>query len=284
MSLNPRRAYLSGAGQLARTPEICSAMSPSFTAHNIRLDDGTQTLPERGWTLDQGPHVSVVRWMSQMLFPHGPGGQRIIDLGCLEGGYATEFARLGFDSTGLEVRKSNFENCLYIKDRVALDNLHFVNDDAWNIGHYGIFDIIFCVGLYYHIDRVTDFMQMLARHTRRAILLDTHFAPEDDASPSVATYNLSPLVTHEGLPGRWFHEHELEADNPALDALKWASWENKTSFWPTKPALLTLLRQAGFDMVFESFNQFGPDLVGPMGADGYYTTHTRAVFLGFKTP
>ncbi|WP_336492408.1 class I SAM-dependent methyltransferase [Methylobacterium nigriterrae] len=257
-------------------------MAGSFTAHNVVLDDGSQTLPERGWTLDKSPHVSLVHQIARMLFPEGIKGKRIVDLGCLEGGFATEFARLGLESTGIEVRRSNFENCMYIKERVSFDNLSFELDDAWNISEYGPFDIVFCVGLYYHIDRVTEFMHLLSQNARRALFLDTHFAPENDDSPSVATYNLSPLTQHEGIPGRWFPEHELETGSTALDQLKWASWDNRTSFWPTRAGILHLMRNSGFTTVFESFEQLGTDLISAMGKDGYYTTNTRSVFIGLK--
>jgi SAM-dependent methyltransferase len=254
----------------------------SFTAHNVILDDGSQTMPQNGWTMDQSPHVAIIHRMARTLFPDGIAGKRIVDLGCLEGGFATEFARLKLDSTGIEVRKSNFENCMHVKSKVDLDNLHFKNDDAWNIGRYGPFDIVFCVGLFYHIDRVTDFMRVLADNCGRMLFLDTHFAPENDDSPSVSTYNLSPLTIHEGLAGRWFSEHALETDSVALDDLKWASWENKASFWPTRPAVLQLMKNAGFATVFESFEQLGFDIAGGMGPKGYYTTNTRACFIGLK--
>jgi SAM-dependent methyltransferase len=258
-------------------------MPPSFTAHNVVLDDGSQTLPERGWTLDRSPHVAIVRQFANLFFPEGLAGKSIVDLGCLEGGFATEFARLGLTSTGVEVRKSNYENCLYIKERTSFPNLSFQLDDAWNVGKYGPFDIVFCVGLYYHIDRVTEFMNVLAQNCGRMLFLDTHFAPENDDSPSVATYGLSPLTEHEGLPGRWFPEHDLETSSVELDQLKWASWENKASFWPTRPAIFQLMKRVGFDSVFESFEQLGSDLVSAIGPDGYYTTNTRSVFIGLKT-
>jgi hypothetical protein len=47
--------------------------------------------------------------MLNLVFPDGLRGKRIADLGCLEGGYAVEFARLGMNATGIEVRDSNFQ-------------------------------------------------------------------------------------------------------------------------------------------------------------------------------
>jgi hypothetical protein len=57
--------------------------------------------------------------------PHYRGARstRIADLGCLEGGYSVEFARLGYQTLGLDVREANIEVCRYVKSRVALPNL-----------------------------------------------------------------------------------------------------------------------------------------------------------------
>ncbi len=33
-------------------------------------------------------------------------------MGCLEGGYTAEFARAGYDATGFEARKQNYDNAV----------------------------------------------------------------------------------------------------------------------------------------------------------------------------
>src|SRR4051812_40267982 len=95
-----------------------------FTAHNIRLDDGSFTYPEAP-TIDKMGDYLCVKNLLPVLFPGGWAGRRIVDLGCLEGGYATEFARLGLDSTGIEVRESNIANAEYIRSKTNLPNLRF---------------------------------------------------------------------------------------------------------------------------------------------------------------
>ena len=99
-----------------------------------------------------------------------------VDLGCLEGGYAVEFARLGMDATGIEARQSNFENCLYVKNHVNLPNLKFLRDDAKNIAHHNKFDVFFINGLLYHLDEPRRFLEQVGRSCNKAMFLHTHIA------------------------------------------------------------------------------------------------------------
>jgi len=152
-------------------------MMPTFTAHNIRLDDGTFTKPDAR-PMHEYPRFIAARDLLNTAFPGDKTGLRIADLGCLEGGFAVEFARMGFDALGIEVRKSNFEACEFVKQRVDLPNLTFAHDNAWNVARYGPFDAIFCSGLLYHLDRPREFLRLLSSQTRRLLILDTHFATD----------------------------------------------------------------------------------------------------------
>jgi 2-polyprenyl-3-methyl-5-hydroxy-6-metoxy-1,4-benzoquinol methylase len=109
----------------------------NFTTHNIRLDNGTHTLPSAGITIDQHPVTQSVRRLLRTIYPGGVSGKTIIDVGCLEGGYATEFARMGMISTGLEVRETNYKNCLLVKSQVNQPNLTFIHGDANDIARHG---------------------------------------------------------------------------------------------------------------------------------------------------
>lgn len=258
--------------------------SSGFTAHNVRLDDGTFTFPQAAPIDTMGDYVAVKKLLP-LLFPEGWQGRSIVDLGCLEGGYATEFARLGLESTGIDVRESNIANAQYIKSKTDLPNLRFVRDDAWNVGRYGPFDLVFCVGLHYHIEDQLRFLQEMSKACRRAIFIDTHVAPEFDDEPVIEIHRLSELTTHEGLPGRWFGEHELDpvGGKAELEKLKWASWDNKRSFWPTKGALIHAMRQAGFSIVFEDFDQLLDNSVQQLSPEGWFYRNARAMFVGVKT-
>ena len=122
-----------------------------FTAHNVVLADGTETKPG-SIPVAKYPWILAAKRCLGVLYPQGYEGLRSADLGCLEGGYSVELARLGFgEVVGVEVRKANFDKCRFVKERLALPNLTFVNDDVWNLERHGIFDVIFCCGLLYHL-------------------------------------------------------------------------------------------------------------------------------------
>jgi SAM-dependent methyltransferase len=250
----------------------------NFTAHNIRFPDGSVTMPEQDHLLADVSWCQGAKRVLRMLYGDATRGRRIADLGCLEGGYALEFARMGFDALGLEVRQSNFVNCQQVKRRAGVDSLEFVKDDVWNLAKYGPFDVIFCCGLLYHLDRPREFISLMGQQARDAVIVNTHYAPWD-WYPSSA-FQLSAIERHEDLPGRWFFEHNA-ADETAKEQLKWASWDNRHSFWPVKEALLEAIRGAGFDLVFEQFDTLG-DILGN-GTDKETVRNHRGVFVGIRS-
>jgi methyltransferase family protein len=233
---------------------------------------------------------------------HDRGLVSIADLGCLEGGYTVEFARLGFQALGLDVRAANIEACRYVQSKLSLPNLKFVRDDVWNVAEYGPFDAVFCCGLFYHLDRPRAFLDVLSSVTRRLLILQTHFAEAGD-SPSLihprrlrravgrivplkntatTTHKLSRLTQHEGLPGRWFPEFRNERAFRDRENRRWASWGNRRSFWIQREYLLQAIRDAGFDLVMEQFDGLGPSIAFEM-TKGSYRTSGRSTFIAIKT-
>jgi SAM-dependent methyltransferase len=249
-----------------------------FTAHNIVFPDGSRTMPEQEGLLRDLPWFHCVHRILKLIFSGDLAGHSIADLGCLEGGYTAEFARLGLDATGIEVRESNFENCLHVAEKLNLPNLKFVRDDVWELERYGRFDVIFCNGLLYHLDSPRAFVSLMGRCARDAVIINTHFAPKEESE----AFTLSPLVQHEGLPGRWYEEHELDTagDHEELEALKWASWANRTSFWPTREGLAQCLQDAGFDMILEPLDWTGFDMLGGIPTQ---EENNRVMLVGIRS-
>lgn len=249
-----------------------------FTAHNIRLDDGRVTRPGPGAaTMEAYPRFISARNILNLVYPGEKKGLRIVDLGCLEGGYAVEFARMGFDSLGIEARASNFECCDFVKKNVDLPNLKFARDNVMNIGEYGMFDAVFCCGLLYHLDQPKAFLEQLASQTKRVIILNTHFSLSHVES---SNYTLSPPTMNEGLPGRWFGEFSPETPPEKIDALRWSSFHNTLSFWPQREYLIELIYRLGFDTVLEQFDDQRPNIASSLTNE--YEKVLRGTFVGIR--
>ena len=247
-----------------------------FTAHNIRLDDGSETAPHIGWFIADSPWMLAALRILQAIYPTGLMGRRIVDLGCLEGGYTVEFARHGMDALGIEARASNYAKCELVQAGVSLPNLRFARDDVRNIANYGHFDAVFCCGLLYHLDRPSDFVRLASASCAKVLILNTHFATTqmNDKFP------LSDIVELDGMRGRWFHEYE--SGTPDVEALKWSAWGNHRSFWPLREHIPQMLKDAGFDLIFEQFDWMGQNIAENM-SHGYHATDNRGMFVGIKT-
>jgi len=255
-------------------------MASGFTAHNVRLDDGTETFPSAGWTLDQSGVLHSVRRVLDLIYPEGLHGKSIVDLGCLEGGYTAVFARMGMEAIGIEARESNYRNCLIVKAGIPLPNLNFIRDDANNVAKYGPFDAVFACGLLYHLETPRQFLTTVATICRRVLFLQTHVA-QAEHTEAVRIHALSEVCENEGLKGRWYREHDSVTPEQ-LDLLKWHSWGNHRSFWIQKEYLLQLLRDIGFDIILEQFDFMGGAIAAEM-TSGTYKREDRNLIVAIKS-
>jgi SAM-dependent methyltransferase len=251
---------------------------PTFTAHNIRLDDGTFTRPETGYVMDAHPWFISAKHILSCIFPNNRNNIRIADLGCLEGGYSLEFARLGYNVLGLDVRESNIEACQFVKSKVNLPNLEFVKDDAWNISKYGEFEVMFCCGLLYHLDKPKKFLHLLSSVTKNLLILQTHFST---GTPN-PKFQQTELTENEGLKGRWQIEFIDDEAFKQREVARWSSWDNHSSFWIQREYLIQTIKDVGFNLVMEQFDSLDSPIANTM-LTGYYHTDDRGTFIGIKT-
>ena len=255
-------------------------MTVEFTAHNIRLDDGTFTRPDSTMSMVEYPWFISARRVLETVFPGDKSQLRLADVGCLEGGYAVEFARMGFRVLGIEVRESNIAACNYVKSNTDLPNLQFAWDNALNIAKYGVFDAVFCCGLFYHLDRPKEYLETVSSVTKKLLILQTHFSLSESEGTD---YGLSAPSKNEGLPGRWFIEFVDDEDFNNRDTAKSKSWDNKQSFWIQREYLLQAIQDVGFNLVMEEYSSLGPTIAGCLSS-GSYQMNLRGTFIGIKTP
>ena len=256
-----------------------------YSAHNIELSDGSRTIPdeellltEQGWLTATLRTLDVVAARGEHL--------RIVDLGCLEGGYSIEFARQGHEVVGIDARQLNIDRAVAAKENLGLSNVKFAVDDVKNLADYGQFDVVFCSGLLYHLDDPKRYLDLLGQVATRALILNTHYARDVDpvyddgaADAERVDFSLGELTEHEGLPGRWYPEYSSDDPRSEVEGRLWAAFSNERSFWPTKPALLAACRNAGFAAIYEQH-----DFVDHIATDNYAEANDRGMFVCIKQP
>jgi SAM-dependent methyltransferase len=220
------------------------------------------------------PWFISARRVLETVFPGDKSQLRLADVGCLEGGFAVEFARMGFRVLGIEVRDVNVAACNYVKSKTDLPNLEFVCDNALNIARHGVFDAVFCCGLLYHLDRPKQYLETLSSVTKKLLILQTHFALID---------TLGMKFENEGLPGRLVTEFRDDESFSKIEATNWGSWGNRQSFWIQREYLLQTILDVGFDLVMEEYSSLEPNIAeGLLGRS--HQTNPRGTFIGIKTP
>ncbi len=232
--------------------EIIRKYGP-WTAHNIQLGDDLYTMDKKimGDEIKLRRIVQIVSDIAGNL-----ENLRILDLACMEGLYALEFARHGAEVIGIEAREANIVKARFARELLSLDNLELVQDDVRNLSKekYGIFDVVLCLGILYHLNipDVFYFINNMAEVCQHFTIIDTHVSI---AAKKCYEYNGYKYW------GRSFFEHSNRATPEQKAKEVWASLDNPRSFWFTRTSLYNVLSHNGFTSSYECHNP--PELNKP---------------------
>jgi hypothetical protein len=166
----------------------------------------------------------------------------------LDGMFSIEFALHGADTIGVEIREANIKKAIFCNEALDLQNLYFRQDDVRNISveSYGTFDAIICSGILYHLPAIDaiKLINTMYEMAIRLIVIDTHVALEPKEQ-----------VLHDSDEywGKIVREHSDHAMPDEKAKSLWASADNPTSFWFTRPSLINILSKAGFSSIYECF-------------------------------
>jgi SAM-dependent methyltransferase len=163
-------------------------------------------------------------------FERFPRPTRVLELGSLEGGHSIEIARHAGRVVAIESRAENIERARFVSGFLGRDNIDFVLADleSFPLRALGSFDVIFNVGLLYHLPEPWRLVKDLGQ-IGSSMFLWTH-----TASPGAR------LVERGGYLGQVYQEGGVQ------DPL---SGMSDTSFWPTSDDLERMLGDAGFTQI-----------------------------------
>lgn len=213
-----------------------------WTAHNIRLSHNLFTMDQTISSDKLKRIVQIVSDVAKKPF----GKMRILDLACLEGGYAIEFAARGARVVAIEGRETNIQKAIFSKKILQLDGIDFIHDDVRNLSkcRYGTFDVVLCLGILYHLDApdVFNFINKISDVCEGIAIFDTYFS-----------LTAKENYHHNGhiYSGRRIWEHGTnDTELEKLNKL-WSSIGNDSSVWLTKATLINLLLQLHFTSLYE---------------------------------
>ncbi len=219
-----------------------------WTSHNIHLGGGIYTMENGRDGLGDLIKLRRIVQLVADLSRRDLSDLRILDLGCLEGMYGIELALHGAKVVGVEIRLANLEKARFAKETLGLKNIEFIKEDVRKInrGQYGVFDVVLCLGILYHIDaeHIFSFLENLFDLCSGLLLIDTNLAKRARTK-----------IQYRGLTcyGQQYREHGDRDSQLSREANLWASIDNTFSFWFTKKSLINLLKHIGFTSVLEGW-------------------------------
>ncbi|OHB48431.1 MAG: hypothetical protein A2099_03360 [Planctomycetes bacterium GWF2_39_10] len=225
-----------------------------WTRHNMYLTDDTYTYNQnhprfKELLVKRGVRLQRIIQIISDITNQPLNNLRVLDLACLEGLYGIELARHGAEVIGIEGREANVVKARFAKDVLALDNITFMQDDVRNLNveKYGLFDVVLCLGILYHLDApdVFHFVERMSDVCKRVTIIDTHVG---------INANKSYIYQGQEYHGWSYKEHSSKSTKEErLKSLR-SSLDNEKSFWLTRPSLFNLLSRAGFTSVYTCQN------------------------------
>lgn len=213
--------------------------------------EGGPGVPQAG--LANGVKVRRVMQLTADLSHKPFDALRILDLGCGEGVYAIEAALRGASVLALDARKARMDRGAEVAARLGLARLRFIQEDVRRISRerIGGFDVVYLLGLLYHLDgsEVFAVLESVRELCDRLLVVDTLVTLAPDTTVRWRGSDYAGAIVRE-------HGDADTAEQRESRLLK--SIDNACSFHFAKPDLLRALRDAGFTSVLEAQVPFEP--------------------------
>ena len=219
--------------QATHDPEI-AALAPWF--HNLHLPDGRETAPDH--PLGDFP---AFKWKA--VAPHLPAdlsGWTALDIGCNAGYYSFELARRGARVTGLDLDEHYLRQARWAAGQLGLDDrVELRRGTVYDLASTSEeWDLVLFMGVLYHLRYPLLALDVVGRHVRRLLVLQTLTMPDDRRSVQPADLPLErrARLLEAGWPKLAFVEHKLADD--------------ETNWWaPNAAGVEAMARSAGLEPV-----------------------------------
>jgi len=227
-------------------------------------------------TVAMGPELqSIHSWRAAIIEPVvrgalAAGGPRatLVDLACSEGWFAHRALKWGASRVvGVDIRPENIRRAELVRDHLQVDpqRLSFGVGDVYEAGDLGVFDVVLCLGLIYHLENPIGALRVARALTGRLCVVESQLV--EPHAPLRHTWGTSgEYLEQEAAWAAWYEPAEAQEERPI------ASHGGVVSLIPNRAAMLGGLSAAGFSRVEE--------LPAPADANAQYVGGQRLVAAG----
>jgi len=187
------------------------ALGPWF--HNLHLPGGVQTLPDHFL----GGDFPRFKWQEiASCVPADLSGWRVLDVGCNAGFYSFELARRGASVLAIDSDERYLAQARWAARQLdTAQRVEFRQLGVYEIARvHEQFDLVWFMGVFYHLRYPLLALDLLARRTRRLMVFQTLTMPGATVYEDTADHPIThrePLLD-PGWPKMAFIEHRFSGD------------------------------------------------------------------------
>jgi SAM-dependent methyltransferase len=177
----------------------------------------------------------------------GCQGQRVLELGPLEGGHSYILEQYGAASvTSIEANTRAFLKCLIVKEVLGLQRVRFLCGDfvSYLEQTSDQYDLIFAAGVLYHMRDPIGLIANLSKHTNR-LYMWTHYYDETILQGRADLKTRYTVHTPAETEGFQYTLHRQDYQH-SLSVAGFCGGSAEFSHWIAKEDLLNALRHFGF--------------------------------------
>jgi tRNA (mo5U34)-methyltransferase len=236
--------------------------------HNLHLPGGVQTAPDHflGGDFPRFKWLQIADWL-----PADLAGWRVLDAGCNAGFYSFELAKRGASVLAIDVDARYLAQARWAARQLGLEEqVAFRQMGVYEIARsIERFDLVWFMGVFYHLRYPLLALDLLARRTRRMMVFQTLTMPGDSVYQDTHDHPIEDRVPllESGWPKMAFIEHRFAGD--------------PSNWWvPNHAGVEAMLRSSGLRVTArpgEEIYLCEPDPLAPEEPDS--ETHLRSAVM-----